>query len=1036
MAARLNSGTLHALALGALLFGWWPIAKFWYTYRPLFGIDFFLSVSLLEYLKRNFALPWDGWKYIWYGGNPWSSSYPFWNTYVMLPLERFLGSPSAILVMTLASYTLLLVFTYVLLHHLSKSRLLALGAALATSYSANLYGAFVWGGSHPYLQTIFFLPLTLYLTVRYLEARAPKYLYLTAALLGLAALIHPLSLVGWTIPLVVLLQVFWHDERTRFFDRFKYKHLLGFLLVTYLAGYPQFSLGTTGGPASVIYGFIGALFRASQAQLNVVRTAVTQVAAETAGSPYTRLYDAYSWTNLGLLGAAAAGVALALLAVGLGARRPALRWLAPVLPIAVYGGAFLWLKNHGIDAFAGDRHVLWNVLLLYGTVALLAIAIVGVALRSSRSSLRRLTVFLPLVLYGGFFLLSFASGFNPFSGGWFRVFWPITLLYGVLLAVTWRTFREAVHRHLEGLGSGHWAGVVPRLALGALLGVGVLAALWYGYRDIPNQRKRVLDYQQVSSAFPIDLNQQLGPGWKAKLPRLVPEWLDPNRRDVRLYTGDATIAIWWNALFDMPQARGYLDSPAGRPNYGSWQYLQNVALAKDELSVRLGYPEDLAKNTALFFLDWHAIKYAEAGVGFARNYPTILSTYVRGPDVTLRTEKLEFVEQQRTFVQEGRYWPAGWETGSYVLNLDYFEFRDEVTSPIFQATDAPRLAFVSDDEGQDTLMRLLAARNVNSRKLVYAQLPPDLGHTTDEQLAWYDAIVLYRYDLPPSAWPRLAQYVERGGRLFVDTGSDQRESTTPTAPSVFPMRALERRPYGPTWEPSGGGSLTAGLDLGKLGPLVYQDAPWSLSVPTTPFDLDPGAKVELAHAGLPVLVSQDVGSGRVLWSGFNFPYHLRQYLAEPEIALFDRILEYLVGPLTVHTPTTRFERPKSELVRIHGNGEPAVLFKEAAYPGWSARIAGDGGSQRLPILEAGPQFPGYMLVAVPTKFRGKLYTVTFRYRGTWSYRLQWFVGLATILLVAVGFFFPRRFATVVAAIAARVRFRSTAWWNRDDPDDA
>jgi hypothetical protein len=841
--------------------------------------------------------------------------------------------------------------------------------------------------------------------------------------------------VGWTLPLVVLLQLFWRDDRTRLFDRWKYKHLAGFLLVAYFAGYPQFSLGTTGGPAQVIYGFLNAFFSASQAQLNLVRTAVTQVAAETAGSPFYRLYDAYGWTNLALLGAAAAAVGLALLGLGLGSRRAYLRWLAPLLPAAVYGGAFAWASATNHNPFAGDRHVLWNIVILFATLVLFVAALAARVFRSKRESVVRLTIFLPLVFYGAFFLLSFASGFNPFSGGWYRVFWPMVFLYGILIAVSWRTFRDAVHVNGGGLTHGLVARWFPRLALGALGSVGLAVGLLYVWRDMPAQKKHVLDYQQISSAFPIDLNQKTGPNWKEMLPKLVPDWLDPNRLDYRLYTGDATIAIWWNALFEMPQARGDLDSKGGS-NYEGWQYLQNVSLAKDELSARLGYPEPLARNTALFFLDWHAIKYAEAGVGFARNYPTILSTYVRSPDVTLRTQKLEFVEQQRTFVQEGRYWPAGWESGFYTLNLDYFEFQDSVTSPIFQATDAPRLGVVSDDAGQDTFMRLLAMRNANSQKVLSIQLPPDLADVTDEQLAWFDALVLYRYKQTPTLWGRLKQYVERGGRLFIDTGSEQAESSAPNPPDVFPVRSLSRGPEGTAWDLSGSGPLTSGLDVAAFGPLVFQDEPWALSAAATTADVDEGATVELAHRGKPVLVSQNVGSGSVVWSGMNFPYHVRQYLAEPEIALFDRLLEKLVGPLTLHAGAAKFERPKSELVRIHGTNQPAVLFKEAAFPGWTATVAGDRGRRRLPIFRAGPQDPGYQVVPVPSEFRSSPYTVTFRYESPLAFKLQWAVALAVLALVFAGVLLPRQAQAVVSRIFERLRIRGLRWWNRDDPDDA
>ena len=198
---------LHTVFIGLVLYFAWPIIILYWNQKPAVGIDLFLSVDFLTYLRDHFGWPWV-WKYIWYGGTPLVQSYPLLHYYLMLPLLSWFSVVQAVQVYVLASFVLFFISSYFLFYALSKSRGLAAVLSIATAYSFNLWSSLYWSGRLPFASTMFLLPLSLYLVVMAYEIGNKKYIYFAGLLSGIFVLGHPQSFISYTVPFVTIFILF------------------------------------------------------------------------------------------------------------------------------------------------------------------------------------------------------------------------------------------------------------------------------------------------------------------------------------------------------------------------------------------------------------------------------------------------------------------------------------------------------------------------------------------------------------------------------------------------------------------------------------------------------------------------------------------------------------------------------------------------------------------------------------------------------------------------------------------------------------
>ena len=189
----------------------------------------------------------------------------------------------------------------------------------------------------------------------------------------------------------------------------------------------------------------------------------------------------------------------------------------------------------------------------------------------------------------------------------------------------------------------------------------------------------------------------------------------------------------------------------------------------------------------------------------------------------------------------------------------------------------------------------------------------------------------------------------------------------------------------------------------------------------------------LKNHGIPVMISQTVGDGQVIWSGINLPYHaIRSHNVE-EVRFFKNIIEKLLEGAAIEEPTyeAKFINPqKRQIVFHHATG---VLFKEQSFPGWGAKIGFGSPSQGLKIYKVGPANPGFMYVRVPTKYAQKETTIAFTYSGSFT---TWFLSIISFLIVV----FLLEEILIGGRIIGRLRRlawkrahgRVKSWWGRED----
>jgi len=306
-------------------------------------------------------------------------------------------------------------------------------------------------------------------------------------------------------------------------------------------------------------------------------------------------------------------------------------------------------------------------------------------------------------------------------------------------------------------------------------------------------------------------------------------------------------------------------------------------------------------------------------------------------------------------------------------------------------------------------------------------------------------LFLYDYDYKNhgKAWGRLESYIKGGGKVFIETGSEVKQTDSVNLPAkypkelptIFPIGMTKKEKIGTSWELSADSKETNGLDLESFGPPVLDNQPWLFSQPNSPTDLREGAKVILSAGGIPLIVSWNYGNGQVIWSGMNLPYHIAAHKRLGE----GKFLENLINDFIPTNPTTysdfEAERNSPDKVTIKGAGAKGVFFRENSNPGWKAHLSSPTLNKDLKIYPAGPTFYGFSYVVLPEEIQKGSFTVTFSYRGEFWVYFWWTISLMTVLLILDRVFFGARFLVpVTKRIITPFKIRVGKWWERGEEE--
>lgn len=950
---------LHSLAAVIIFLAFLPLARWYINHKPILGVDFYNMVANAAYYARHPEPRFLGFRPVNWGGFPYAYDYPSLHFYLISPLVSEFGAQKATLVYTMGAMYIFALSGYFLFWTLSRNVILAAILAILGIYSIGTWGPVVWGGNLQYFATMPLLPLVLGFLMLYLTAKTRKNLMAAAGLTGISALGHPQVMVAYIIPFAAIFLLFGYFAQLKATIGRRLVDLGIFLGSVILIAYIQLQL---------IFGD-SILYFPSNLLINVVK-----ILDKFLGTEKTYGYSVPASTPPETLRA-----------------------------IAQYNRDEFWrFKTEVNEAFFA-----------FVAIAIILLA-VGIIIARSRKQFLGVVPYLLLVgfLFGNNFALS--RGIGLFQGGWFRVFWPMPIVFGALIALGYNFFWRALVERLRRFGN-------PILKI-ILLGVFSCVILGAGYgfflrTSVATFEDRMENnkLRQKSGAHPEALNQPFNREELENLAqKLVPLWLPVDQKQYRLYTADQKVNIWWPTFYEMPLVRGYIDVPVGSGVAGGF-FWTDIALAqnqgRDTLVEDFQTPVEIAQNNALFLIDWYSIEYFEGGHERSDSFTPPASYLIKNnffdkeelikiPGYAkvydTKTNKIEWVDD-----------PAG--------ELKYFKFKEGLASPIASAVNTTVIGFVGTYQSYDTFMRVLGMTNTNSKQLIPLWFGSSLNELPSLDHLNIDGLVLYGYADGNSkkGLSRVEKYLRNGGKVFIETGSDVFQTQNDKLPNFFPISGTKKGEIGDSW------------DIADFGPPVLDDKPWLFSLPTS---VKGNAQVHLKTADIPLVVSADYNSGKVIWSGVNLFFHANVYKNLKEGQIIKDLITNLILLESKQPPSFKADFISNRKVKIETKEAKAVLLRQQAHSGWQAKVNG----QKLPIYKTGPTYPGFMYVAIPAKFKNEKVEVEFSYKGdNWTLFYTFLTG-GMLILIGDYILGSRLLNLIASKFRKMVGLSVRGWWEKED----
>jgi hypothetical protein len=324
--------------------------------------------------------------------------------------------------------------------------------------------------------------------------------------------------------------------------------------------------------------------------------------------------------------------------------------------------------------------------------------------------------------------------------------------------------------------------------------------------------------------------------------------------------------------------------------------------------------------------------------------------------------------------------------------------------------------------------------------LVRAQ-SPYIDDYTSADLARYPALTLvgYRYHDRSHAWDLLNKYVNDGGSLYVETGwqyVDPDWDLGSFTPSLLPVADLHWSALDPSAP-----VLVSGVASPSWGSMAYGSSGWGASsAPAS--SLRNAAEALVSVGGRVVVARQQVGRGRVVWSGMNLIAHDAGAGSPVEDAFTAGLFQWLLAggnPASQSDLTPVWTGDDQARLELGASAGPVwVLFKESFAPGWSAQLTWPGspgvaaGTASIPLVDGEMDLMIARLQNVPPGAH-----LVFTYGPTTFVYLSWLLSALSALGFAVWLIRPLWVSGWVDAVAVRSKsaWRRSAWslrWHEDD----
>lgn len=619
-------------------------------------------------------------------------------------------------------------------------------------------------------------------------------------------------------------------------------------------------------------------------------------------------------------------------------------------------------------------------------------------------------LFAPLIMFLLFFSYAFI-GYTGFPSKYYYIngFIPLSAtafmsLYGSLLVgLLFARLEKVWGRVMSGIG-------------GVLVGLVILSSLLLGIPLIKNDG-RMININNTSRDTPGNDTYAL---WRILK---FPQEGDFNHRFAAY---DAAEAVWFNTFYKIPQVRDYYGQGI---LFLDWRYWFEQAVWD---------PKKFSLDEAKSAFDWFAVRWFST----LEDHPGIaVYEHDQSEEQARRYGGItvdEFLKQSQNryfhqpgfkFISHGRIHYAGVQE----------QFEIENPSPILSATNTPTLLFIGDPKNYYLLFSNLTFGNYSSQKIIPVRGERYLDDYELSELKQYDSLLLYGYQYrnAQKAFKLVSEYLGQGGNLFIESWDSPelvKKNGKREIPDFLPFSQLEATQVeGGVWDLNvNPDPLTEGIQTNLFSPPLYNNTPWKITTGRQG-SLRPWAQVLLSSGEKPLLVVGSFGKGKIIWTGFNFLYHINAYKNLEEAKLLYRILGEVAQVPTENNISSQanFINPQRREIKIESKTE-GVLFKESYYPNWHAfTIDASGKKKNLKIELAGP---GMMYTAL-----GEVGTypvkVVFGYRLSLVEKLGFLLSLVSLLaLLSFGLKFglSERILGRLGGKSIPIFKKPQSWWNDEE----
>ena len=460
--------------------------------------------------------------------------------------------------------------------------------------------------------------------------------------------------------------------------------------------------------------------------------------------------------------------------------------------------------------------------------------------------------------------------------------------------------------------------------------------------------------------------------------------IDPSERSFRVASPSDNLSVWLNGLYDVPQTRGYgAQLQVLNPDQQYW--LDNVA-----------WSAATTEEQRTFLLDWYAVGWMYVPSAFMRATAAVIPKLMARPDLY---QALPTVNGQPS------------STFSYLRR-----------TPIATATNATTVLVIGAGSDYNLVFRDLSYSDLGSAAVIPVRGGPYVDDYSAADLVAFDEIALYgfRFHDQTRAFKLLTDYVRGGGGLIVEASGSPVDLAGGMA-DPLPVAGTSPLQVQGDWAfTSAASPATDGIKFAAFGEARYNGGPWTVSTAT---GVKSWARPVLWSGAHPIVVTGQLGQGRVLWSGMNLPYHIDSFQSHEESRFLGAAIMWAARSHSSDSASfsASVYGPEQTTVSV---ATPArgVLFKESFYANWHAYAGG----RELKLYSGGP---GFMYVQLPAGVQYPV-VVVLRYEKS---LLDW-IGIALSIATVVSLLAMSVWLKVVVSWAhsAFARLRVRAWVEPND----